>query len=386
MKIAILTLLVAVAVAVPVDLHASLSGDKHTIRIPIHKTKTLREINRDFGLVREVDLAGKEYTGSVDPIVINDYQNAEYYGDISVGTPPQTFTVIFDTGSSNLWVPSSQCSNCGSHVKYDDSKSSSYAANGTAFNIQYGSGPVSGFLSEDTVAVGDVTVKDQTFAEITDVTGLGAAYSLGKFDGILGLAFQSISVDNIPTVFQNMIPKLEKPLFSFYLGKTDGAPGELLLGGIDDKKYTGDITYVPLSNETYWALDLTSMTAEGDSITSAKRVIIDSGTSILAGPSADVEALAKKVGARRSFINRNEYVISCSKVDSLPTINVGIGNATFALEGADYIINAGILCLFAFTGIDVPTEELWIMGDVFMRKYYTVFDWGNERMGFATAA
>ena len=110
--------------------------------------------------------------------LINDFQNAQYFGEIEVGTPGQKFNVIFDTGSSNLWIPSKTCENCGSHPTYDHDASSTYQKNGTKFNIMYGSGPVSGYLSEDSVAVADISVTDQTFAEIEDVSGLGPAYAV----------------------------------------------------------------------------------------------------------------------------------------------------------------------------------------------------------------
>merc|ERR1712167_337800 len=100
-------------------------------------------------------------------VKINDYQNAQYYGQATVGTPPQTFNVIFDTGSSNLWVPNKKVGLVGllKH-KYDSSKSSTYKANGTEFKIQYGSGPVSGIWSEDTFAIGSVSASNQAFAEV----------------------------------------------------------------------------------------------------------------------------------------------------------------------------------------------------------------------------
>jgi len=326
-----------------------------------------------------------------DPVVISDYQNAQYYGPISVGTPGQSFNVIFDTGSSNLWIPGSGCSGCGSHSKYTSSSSSSYVANGTKFAIQYGSGPVSGFCSDDSVTVGDVTIKNQVFAQVTDVSGLGAAYSAGKFDGILGLGFQTISVNHIVTPFQNMISQglVQEQLFSVFLSDASGTPGELTFGGIDSTKYTGEIAYVPLKNETYWELALDTMSLDGTSITTATNVIVDTGTSILAGPSAEVKALAKKVGASPFWLNPKEYTISCSAIPNLPDITVIMGGHKFVLTGKDYTINVeNIECLFAFTGIDVPAPAgpLWIMGDVFIRKFYTVFDYGNKQVGFAPVA
>jgi hypothetical protein len=101
-------------------------------------------------------------TGS---IVINDYENSQYYGEIALGTPEQKFNVIFDTGSSDLWVAGSKCDDsCGRHAKYDSSKSSSYIANGTSFDIMYGSGPVSGYQSIDNMNMGSLIVSKQEFA------------------------------------------------------------------------------------------------------------------------------------------------------------------------------------------------------------------------------
>merc|ERR1719456_966274 len=178
-------------------------------------------------------------------IPINDYQNAQFYGDIQLGSPPKTFSVIFDTGSSNLWVPSKKCRflKCWLHHKYDSSKSTSYAKDGREFKVQYGSGPVQGVFDRDTVKIGDLTVPNQTFAEISTVTfgPLNIAFAVGKFDGILGLGFRSISQYNIPTPFESMIDQklIDQPVFAFYLSDDTSQAGELVFGGIDKNHYTG---------------------------------------------------------------------------------------------------------------------------------------------------
>lgn len=383
MKVAFFLAVVALAVV-------AVSAD--SITVPLKKTKSFSEIYRENGLIN-VRRALQEKYGALngdDPVPVHDFENAQYYGPISVGSPGQSFNVIFDTGSANLWIPSSKCSGCGSHPKFDSSKSSSYKANGTKFNIMYGSGPVSGFFDEDSVTVGTVTVKDQLFAEVTDVSGLGLAYSVGKFDGILGLAFPSISVDSAPTVFGDMVKQglVSDSVFAFYLSKTSGSDGELSIGGIDSTKYTGSLTYIPLSSETYWEVPLSSMTIGGSKVTTATKAVLDTGTSILAGPSAEVKKIATSVGAKASWLNPKEYTIDCSKISSLPDITVELGGNKFTLSGADYVINAGVMCLFGMTGIDIPAPRgpLWIMGDVFLRKYYTVFDWGKQRVGIAPSA
>lgn len=352
------------------------------VKLPMHRMESVRDIYRQ---------QNKTVRVGDDPVPINDYENAQYYGPITVGTPPQTFNVIFDTGSSNLWVPGKACTDCGSHPTYDSSGSTSYVANGTDWKIEYGSGPVSGFLSTDSVGLGDVQIKAQTFAEVTDVSGLGLAYAMGKFDGILGLAFQSISVGNIPTVFQNMIDQgtVTDPVFAFYLPSTSGAKGEMDIGGIDSAHYTGDLQYVDLTSETYWETSLDGFTIDGKSVSSVTNVVLDTGTSLLAGPTDEVKAIATSVGATPFILNPAEYTIDCGKINSGSDLVLKMGNGTYTLSPKDYIIDTGEgLCLFGMTGIDIPAPRgpLWILGDIFIRKYYTVFDYGNLQLGFALAA
>ena len=317
-------------------------------------------------------------------IIIDNFQNAQYYGEINIGSPGQTFEVIFDTGSSNLWVPNVKV---GSHATYDHSKSSTYKPNGTEFHIMYGSGPVSGMLSQDSVKIGKMVVPDQFFAEINVTKGLGPAYRMGKFDGIFGLAFDSISVDHLKTPFHHLIQEglLDEPIFCFYLGNSH--PGELTLGATDPKHYTGDIEYVPVASKTYWELKMDIVHAGDDAVSGSTNVIIDSGTSLLAGPKAVVKKLAKAVGAYPFIMG--EYLISCSK--PAPDITFTLNGKAYTLSKDEYILKTGPMCLFAFMGLDIPEPRgpLWILGDVFMRKYYTVFDWGTSsrpaRVGFAKA-
>ena len=319
--------------------------------------------------------------GKDDPIVIDDYQNAQYYGEISVGTPGQKEMVIFDTGSANLWVPNTKPFLSQKNI-YDHSKSSTYKKNGTTFAIQYGSGPVSGVFSADTVTIGDLKLQDYTFAEVDKTSGLGLGYRLGKFDGILGLGWDSISVGHVPTPMNALVQsgQLPEPVFAFYLGNKQ--PGELVFGGVDPKHYTGSFSFVPLSSESYWEINLDGVKLGSDSVSSTKSAIVDSGTSLLAGPKSEISKIATKLGAK-SVLGR-EYVVDCSA--KLPDLTFTLGGKDYTLKQADLILQAsGSQYILGLTGLDVPPPRgpLWILGDVFMRKYYVQFDWGKKRLGFA---
>src|SRR5271170_3285904 len=135
------------------------------------------------------------------------------YATISLGTPPQSFKVVLDTGSSNLWVPSSQCTSiaCFLHAKYDSSASSTFKQNGSDFEIRYGSGSLSVFVSSDTLDFAGMTIKNQLFAEATEEPGL--AFAFGRFDGILGMGYDTISVNHITPPFYELInQKVPPPL------------------------------------------------------------------------------------------------------------------------------------------------------------------------------
>jgi hypothetical protein len=245
---------------------------------------------------------------------------------------------------------------------------------------------VAGYESQDALNMGGLVVPNQIFAEVTDASGLGAAYKLGKFDGILGLAFPALSVNQVPTPFQNLIEQnlIDSPQFGFYLGNSDSDSGELILGGYDKDKFTGDLDWVNLSAATYWQINLGGFTADGTSFVSQTKAIIDSGTSLLTGPSDIVKQVANKIGARE--IISGEYMVHCN-YGSLPNFDFTIDGKVYTLTARDYLIPDGEVCLLGMIGLDIPAPAgpLWILGDVFMRKYYTVFDWGNKRMGFALA-
>jgi hypothetical protein len=385
-----------IVLALALAVSSATATENKMISVPMHKRS-----NKEFIASRRAQmayLAAMKTDGGEGSITITDYSNAQYYGEITLGTPGQGFEVIFDTGSSNLWVASSNCdSSCGTHPEYDANASSTYSPNGTKFEVEYGSGACQGYLSEDILEWGGISVQ-QTFAEVTDASGMGVAYKVGHFDGILGLAFDELAVcdfpyvmDCIETPFHNLIDQglVSEPVFSFYLGDLKkfgryGYDGELLLGGSNPQYYTGDINYVDLKSADYWRIEMDSVTMNGDVVGDASETtaIVDSGTSLLVGPEDAVTAIAESCNATANF--EGEYFVDCDA--TLPELVVNINGIAYPLAGSDLVLNSGGECLLMIMSIDLTgTGVDWILGDVFMRKYYSIFDYTNQRIGLALA-
>ncbi|KAK4032754.1 vacuolar protease [Parachaetomium inaequale] len=321
------------------------------------------------------------------PVPISNFMNAQYFSEITIGNPPQTFKVVLDTGSSNLWVPSVECGSiaCYLHSKYDSSASSSYKANGTTFEIRYGSGSLSGFVSQDTMTIGDITIKGQDFAEATSEPGL--AFAFGRFDGILGLGYDTISVNGIVPPFYKMLEQklIDEPVFAFYLADSDGE-SEVVFGGVDKDKYKGKITTIPLRRKAYWEVDFDAI-AYGDDTAELENtgVILDTGTSLIALPSQLAEMLNAQIGAKKNYAG--QYAIDCAKRDSLKDVTFNLAGQNFTLGPYDYVLEVSGSCISTFMGMDfpAPTGPLAILGDAFLRRYYSIYDLGANTVGLAEA-
>ncbi|KAL0286192.1 UNVERIFIED_CONTAM: Aspartic proteinase [Sesamum angustifolium] len=436
--------------------------------------------------IRKYNFRGKlGDAADTDIVALKNYMDAQYFGEIGIGSPPQKFTVIFDTGSSNLWVPSAKCYfsvPCFFHSKYKSSQSSTHKKNGKPAAIHYGTGAISGFFSEDNVKVGDLVVKDQEFIEATREPSV--TFLVAKFDGILGLGFQEISVGNATPVWYNMLRQglVKEPVFSFWLNRNveEEEGGELVFGGVDPNHFKGKHTYVPVTQKGYWQFDMGDVLIDGKEsgyCSGGCSAIADSGTSLIAGPTTVVaminhaigasgvvsqqckavfeqygqtimdllmaEAQPKKIcsqvglctfdgthgvsagiqsvvdekdgrssGLGDDFLSHlnwtcgndklqlcerlpspmGESAVDCASISSMPTISFTIGGKPFDLSAEQYILKVGegaaAQCISGFTGLDIPPPRgpLWILGDMFMGRYHTVFDFGKLRVGFAEAA
>lgn len=326
-------------------------------------------------------------TDGVHPVPVSNFMNAQYFSEITIGTPPQTFKVVLDTGSSNLWVPSQECGSiaCYLHSKYQSSDSSTYKSNGSEFEIHYGSGSLSGFVSNDVLSIGDLEIKGQDFAEATSEPGL--AFAFGRFDGILGLGYDTISVNHMVPPFYQMVNQklLDEPVFAFYLGDQEGE-SEATFGGVDKSRFEGDIEYIPLRRKAYWEVDLDAI-AFGDEVAELEKTgaILDTGTSLNVLPSSLADLLNKEMGAKKGY--NGQYTVDCDKRQTLPDVVFTLAGSKYSLPATDYILEVSGSCISTFQGMDFPepTGPLVILGDAFLRRYYSVYDLGKNAVGLARA-
>lgn len=206
------------------------------------------------------------------------------------------------------------------------------------------------------MTIGDLKIKHQLFAEATEEPGL--AFAFGRFDGILGLGFDTISVNKIPPPFYNMIEQglLDEPVFAFYLGSTenDAEGSEATFGGVNKDHYTGKITEIPLRRKAYWEVDLDSISF-GDATAELENtgVILDTGTSLIALPTTLAELLNKEMGAKKGY--NGQYTVDCAKRDELPDMSFKLSGYDFSITPYDYILEVQGSCISTFMGMVMTT-------------------------------
>ncbi|GFN84848.1 cathepsin d [Plakobranchus ocellatus] len=330
-------------------------------------------------------------------IKLENYYNNLYYGPITIGTPEQEFNVAFDTGSPFTWVPSAHCPSeeepCRLSQKYNNESSSTYKANGKPFEVSYDLGEVSGYRSYDNIAVAGATIHNQEFGESILEPDL---FDDTLNDGIFGLGFSNIDEGEKLSAFDNMVSQglLPAPVFSFYLNRADsGDPDSVLtLGGTNPEYYTGDFTFANLTAPDRWQFKMDRVQlSNGDSIVCEHgcQAIVDTGTSFIVGPIEEVDALNKNLGAKPLARNPKLHLLDCSKVDSLPDLEFIVSGKKFSITSRDYVIKVkGERKDFCYSGIlgkhwKKSETPVWFLGLNFMRAYYTQFDKGNHRIGFA---
>ncbi|XP_069495859.1 pepsin A-like [Ambystoma mexicanum] len=360
------------------------------IRIPLKKAKTLREKLREEGTLKEFLETHETYPGAngiptQDAVVtyqpMTNYLDLAYYGTISIGNPPQDFNVLFDSGSSNLWVPSVYCnsSSCANHKKFNPSSSTTFKPTNESISLTYGTGDLTGILGYDTLQVGSLVVTDQAFSLSYTEADFFVDW---PFDGFLGLGYPRLAIDGTIPVFDNMWLQnlLPQDVYSVYLSPHGESGSVVIFGGIDPSYYYGYLHWVPVSEEAYWQITMAGITINGNVVAcdGGCQAMVDTGTSMLGGSVLGILNIHNAIGATQN--SNGEYVVDCDSIFYLPDI-------IFYIHGRAYNVppRAYINLKYCTTNFIVSPFGRWILGDVFIRGYYTVFDRANNYVGFATS-
>ena len=322
-------------------------------------------------------------------IPLKNFRNAQYTGIINIGTPPQEIPVIFDTGSGNLWVTSIRCNSlsCKKQRAFDSKRSTSYKQLKLGVEVTFGTGNIAGEINEDIFNVGNIEIPKQRFGEILNENG--DVFNSGKFAGILGLAYPSMSAYESTPVFDSIIKKklLDKNIMTFYYSYNENEDGQITFGYIDTSKYIGNINYYPVIDKYYWTIEMTDIRLNNISLGICSKeqpckAVMDTGTSLITGPTKELKELLRKIPVENN----------CKGFDSAPKLSFYFGEDEYELKGDEYIIKNDILpgieecrALMMPLDVDKPHGPLWIFGDVFMQKFYTVFDRDNDQVGLALA-
>ncbi|CAH1395225.1 unnamed protein product [Nezara viridula] len=329
------------------------------------------------------------------PQIIRNYKNVYYYGYIRLGTPGDLVRVIFDTGSPSLWVYSGSgwsswwCIPCWFHKTYRHSYSSTYVPDGRPIEISYVSGYMKGYSSQDVLSMGPLSARVQ-FAEATSTPIMDSLWS--KYDGILGLAPCSgprcqVYKEFTPSVLNPLMRQLPCPIFSIYLDRTNGGYGEITFGGTNPLLYKEETLVMHNTTTSYlWSLRIDSIWV-GETLalnyTKGINAFIDTGTSLIVGPPDDVAALLLLMNLDPGL------EVDCETRCELPPITFVIGGKKYSLNWKQYAYLSSkpffgsSVCYHGLQAIDVGG---WILGDLFLSNFYTVFEVGDHvssRIGFA---
>jgi hypothetical protein len=391
-----------------------------------------------FGLV-SIPLRRLQESGTPHPegvVPLSNIGNVQYVGTVVIGTPGQELQMIFDTGSSDVWVPGSDCETCGTHRRFYPTLSTTYTSTGDVFDDEYGSGMVSGVIGQDSVRWGGFVVENVRFGLVQQEDSMISSF---KTDGVVGMAFGGLSLVTKPTLVEELANQFMDTVgtnaycFSFFLHSENSAQqSTLTVGGYNlsmlgenaSLYFTPVIELPGVFGITYWAIGISAMSIGKEVFCTAPSSctgIVDTGTSLIGVPEIEFVRVATALTARHvcsingilldpegvgaanvaaaaaadNAPHSDGIICENCQLHLFPTLTIALPpvGSTFALQPRDYVrfvLDGGPAeargeCILPF--MVTSQRNSWVLGDVFMMAYYTVFDAtpGAMKVGFACA-
>ncbi|TYZ68941.1 hypothetical protein PybrP1_008694 [[Pythium] brassicae (nom. inval.)] len=373
-----------------------------------------------------VSMESRRSFARLSRLPLRNLDNCQYFGQVQFGSPPQAFRVLFDTGSSDTWVPGHSCTSCGDHLSFDPQASTTFRSLGERFEGLYGSGESYGDVGADVIALGNFSAPAYALAVLTKETG-----AIPKFltDGVVGLAFAGMSKIPHPTLLEALAsayPDMDA-VFAFHLTRQeDPAPSEFHFGGFDatvggaqPQRTFVPVVTLPIDDRlTFWTVYVSNFhlvpssararAVHPQSATAAWRrhselkpwtnlcdpfcfAIVDSGTSYSYAPPQLFEAIMSHITAGLDCFVADDATVMCAGAEpaDFPTLSFSFGSGAsdgnyFRLPPASYVYCEDALCEIQLRNHAELGEGLywWVLGDNFLTEYYTIFDFGAQRVGF----
>jgi len=390
----------------------------HSVAIyPRNRAQTARDVE-ELGL-EQLGVDSRNDANELHEEPLQDRSNMQYFGYVEIGTPPKKFKVVFDTGSFVLWVPDSVCKEytCKEHARFKVHESSSGQLLGVKDGtvklsyIKYGTGSMYGVRASDTVQVG--TLKVPVAGVLVATKENGKVFADSPFDGVLGFSRKDSAKEKAKDgtkVHFNFLAaakasgQIQKSVVSFFLGYTPGkGGGAAVLGGVDERLISEPITYHPVVKESMgnWGVKITKLyIATHPNKNFCPKAgclgVADTGTSLIEGAHDVAAPLVKDLGV----------LANCENLKQLPDIKFELETEdgkqkAYSLTANDYTLELvselGKKCETAFKvasdriPLSFPQHKdmpLVILGDVFLRRFYSVFDNDDPekpRLGLAKA-
>ncbi|RIB06184.1 aspartic peptidase domain-containing protein [Gigaspora rosea] len=297
---------------------------------------------------------------------VNYANDVEWICQISLGTPPQSFLVAIDTASADLWVPSVYCYNCNNKRLYDDSQSSTIQYDDSDFSITYADGSSSiGWIELDTLQVGYIPITSQQFAIIYDIS---SAFQNDVIDGIMGLGYDSLSLR----------PARNNTKYG----------GIFVFGGIDTSLYKGSIIYAPVTVQNFWQIGIDAVLYNGKAVTTSSKkqkqqAIVDTATALLILGTSVVKQLHTNMKGKLDSTSQT-WQVPCN-LGSNVKVSIQINGISLAINYRDIVREkVSSTSTWCYSGIAATDSTTWILGGVFMKNYYVIFDREKNQVGFAT--
>ncbi|KAK2813124.1 hypothetical protein FQN50_000801 [Emmonsiellopsis sp. PD_5] len=321
--------------------------------------------------------------------VNTDGSDYSYFSVVEVGSERQKMYMLVDTGAASTWLMGTNCTEkaCKMHNTFGSEDSKTIKITDIPWDVTYGAGEVEGVMVNDSMS----------FAGMDLTLSFGSALWTSQefehypMDGILGLGRSSQSIADVPTFMQavQLADLIEKNIIGINLQRTSDSAtdGQLVFGDVDKTKFTGDIAYTSTlpESDNRWQIPVEDIFVDGKAVGfEGKSALLDTGTSFVLMPLEDAKRVHDLI-PDSTYLGNDEFSVPCS---AATTIEVALSGVKYSISPKDYVGDEGVVdgtCISRIAGPKPLGDDEWILGDVFLKNVYAVFDFDENRIGFASS-